>query len=178
MQLNTLEDLFADELKDVYHSELQLNHALPAMIKASSCVKLRTALEGHLVETHTHVVRLEQVFNLLNLPVKAKKCSAMEGILKETEDIFASKIHSDEIRDILIICMGQKIEHYEMASYGTVCAWAEVLGHHAIVKLLVQTLNEETRAEEHLSELATNKIKAAAIEMHITCAEGYENSQT
>ena len=162
MKLRNLDDLFLDELQDVYHAEIQLTKALPKMIKIATCQHLRAGLESHLKETQEHVERLKQIFKLVKKPVKAKKCHAMEGILKESQEVFDAKFESDDVRDALIICMAQKVEHYEIASYGTLRAWGELMGLKEIVKILTRTLAEEKSADEKLSELALLRTNSAA----------------
>ena len=162
MKLNNLEDLFLDELRDIYHAEIQLTKALPKMIKMATCQHLRSGLESHLKETHGHVERLEEIFKLLKKPPKTKKCLAMEGLLSESKEVFDAQFETDDVRDALIICMAQKIEHYEIASYGTLRAWAELMGLKEILRVINRTLAEEKSADEKLSELALLRTNSAA----------------
>ncbi|HLX70864.1 MAG TPA: ferritin-like domain-containing protein [Verrucomicrobiae bacterium] len=150
---NDLQELFLDELADVYNAEQQLTKALPKMAKAAQSDELRQALEEHLEETEEHVTRLEKVAESIDETLKRKTCQAMKGLLAEGEDIVKEQKDSSAL-DAGIIAACQKVEHYEIASYGTLCAWAEQLGHDAALKLLRQTEEEESAADEKLSEVA------------------------
>ena len=157
--------LFEDELKDIYWAEKALTKAIPKMIKNATSEELVEALENHLAETEEHVSRVEEVFGLLEKKATAKKCEAMEGLIKEGEGIMED---SDEgaMRDAGIISAGQKIEHYEIASYGTLRTFAEILGLDEAVELLQQTLDDEKAADEKLTEVAMTavNIQAANVE--------------
>jgi ferritin-like metal-binding protein YciE len=156
-----LRDLFTEELQDLLHAERQLVKALPKMAKAATSPDLREALQNHLAETEEHVARLEQAFDLLDEPVKIKVCSGMQGIVEEGSD--AIKEHEKgPALDAAIIAGGQRAEHYEMAVYGTLRAWAKALGHDDIAALLSDTLEEEKAADEKLTELAEAGINEAA----------------
>jgi len=157
----TLRDLFIDELRDILHGERQLLKALPKMAKAASSPDLRQALQSHLTETEEHVARLEQAFDLLNEPAKTKVCAGLQGIIEEGSE--AIKEHEKGVAlDAGIIAGGQRAEHYEMAVYGTLMAWAKALGHDDVAALLSDTLEEEKAADEKLSELAEAGINEAA----------------
>ena len=153
--------LFVDELKDIYFAEKALTKAIPKMIAKATDQHLVKALTGHLEETKTHVTRLEQVFTSLGEKAEAKTCEAMVGLIKEAEDIME---HTKEgmVRDAGIISAGQKVEHYEIATYGTLCAFAKTLGEDKAVAALQQTLNEEKGADMKLTEIAQYFINAHA----------------
>jgi len=150
---NELHELFLEELADMLHAEHQLTKALPKMIKVTEAEELRTALENHLEETNGHVSRLEQVFQSLDEKVKTKTCRGMKGILDEGEELVKDTKHTSAL-DAAVISAGQKVEHYEIASYGTLIAWAEQMGHAQAVQLLQQNLEEEKAADGRLTEIA------------------------
>ena len=156
-----LHKLFEDELKDIYWAEKALTKAMPKMIKKATSDELIEALENHLEETEGHVQRCEQCFELLGKPAQAKKCEAMDGLITEAEDIMSE---SDEgvMRDAGIISAGQKIEHYEIATYGTLRTFAKTLGLDDIADLLEETLNEEKNADETLTTVAESAINVKA----------------
>ncbi len=148
-----LHELFLDELADLLNAEQQLTKALPKMAEAAESDELREAFESHLEETREHVSRLEKVFQTLEEPVKNKTCKAMKGLLEEGEELMEELADSSALDDGLIAA-AQKVEHYEIASYGTVCAWAEQMGHTDALELLQDTLAEEKAADETLTEIA------------------------
>src|SRR4051812_17869722 len=150
---NDLHELFLDELADVYSAEQQLTKALPKMAKAAQSDELREALEQHLEETEEQISRLEQVAESIDETIKRKTCKAMKGLIEEGEDIIKEQKDSSAL-DAGIIAAAQKVEHYEIASYGTLCAWAEQMGHDEALKLLKQTEEEESAADEKLTEVA------------------------
>jgi ferritin-like metal-binding protein YciE len=156
-----LRDLFEDELKDIYWAEKALTKAIPKMIKNATSQELIDALEQHLEVTKGQVGRCEQVFELLGKPARAKKCEAMEGLTKEAEEIMSST-EEGVVRDAGIISAAQKVEHYEIASYGTLCAFAKTLGEDEIAGILEQTLNEEKQADETLTTVAESSINLEA----------------
>ena len=150
------------ELKDIYWVEKALTKAIPKMIKKSTSDELVKALEDHLDVTETHVKRVEQIFEQLGLPKRAEKCEGMEGIISEGESVM--KESGDGMtRDAGIIASAQKVEHYEIASYGTLCSFAKLLGHEEAAKLLEQTLEEEKEADKKLSEVAEATVNQEAI---------------
>lgn len=157
-----LRDLFEDELKDIYWAEKALTKAIPKMIKNATSQDLIDALEDHLEVTKGHVERCEQAFEKLGKPARAKKCEAMEGLVREAEEIMEST-EQGTVRDAGIISAGQKVEHYEIASYGTLRAFAKALGEDEIANLLEQTLNEEKEADEKLTEVAESSINMEAV---------------
>lgn len=158
-----LKDLFEDQLKDIYWAEKALTKALPKMIKNASSLKLKNALMDHLEVTDDQVDRCEEIFASLGKKAIGKKCEAMEGLLKECTSIIEST-EPGSVRDAGIICASQKVEHYEIASYGTLLAWAKQLGETKIAGLLEQTLKEEKQADITLSDLAETNINEKAEE--------------
>ena len=147
-----LEKLFEDELKDIYWAEKALVKALSKMTQKATADDLVTALQDHLEETKVHVERIEQVFNILGKKAQAKKCEAMEGLIKEAEELMEEHVKGFQ-RDAAIISAGQKVEHYEIASYGTLRAFAEILELQEVSELLSATLDEEKAADEKLTEV-------------------------
>jgi ferritin-like metal-binding protein YciE len=147
-----LHELFVDGLKDIYWAEKALTKALPKMIKNATSSELIDALSSHLKETEGQVARLEEVFASIEEKATAKKCVAMEGLIKEGTEIM-EETEKGAMRDAGIIAAGQKVEHYEIATYGTLRAFAELLGHEEAVTLLQETLDEEKAADEKLSEV-------------------------
>lgn len=153
MKLESLHELYIKELRDLYNAENQIIKALPKMIESATSSDLRTALETHLQETHEQVRRLQQVFRLHNEEVKGENCKGMEGIISEGKELLKHDENLN-VRDAGIIAAAQKVEHYEMASYGSVRTWAKQMGHTEAVTLLQQTLDEEGQADAKLSEIA------------------------
>jgi len=154
---NGLKELFIDSLKDIYWAEKALTKALPKMSKNATSQNLIDAINEHITVTEGHVSRLEEVFNIIGEKASAKKCEAMEGLIKEGESIL-EETKQGPVRDAGIIAASQKIEHYEIATYGTLVAFAETLGEEEAANLLSQTLEEEKEADEVLSEAAYNSI--------------------
>ena len=157
-----LKDLFEESLKDIYWAEKALTKALPKMLKNATSPELRTALQEHLDVTKVQVSRLEEVFAVVGKKVQAKKCEAMEGLIKEAVGIMEDT-DAGVVRDAGIIAGSQKIEHYEIATYGTLCAFAKVLGQFDAADLLHTTLQEEKDADSSLSELAERVINMSAL---------------
>ena len=155
MRKDSLRQLYVDELKDLYSAETQLVKALPKMAKASSNAELRQAFEEHLRQTSEQVFRLEQIFESLEEKPTGKKCLGMEGLVKEGAETMKEK-YGEAAMDAAIIGVAQRVEHYEIAAYGTVRAFAELLGEEQHVSLIEQTLSEEKQADEKLTELAEN----------------------
>jgi ferritin-like metal-binding protein YciE len=154
-------DLFEDELKDIYWAEKALTKAIPKMIKNTTTPNLAQALEDHLEETKGHVDRLEEAFQMLGKAARAKKCEAMDGLIKEAEEIMEDTPEGI-VRDAGIISAGQKVEHYEIATYGTLCAFAKTLGEDEVASLLQQTLEEEKGADEKLTDIAESSVNLEA----------------
>jgi len=161
MQSSQLMKLFEDGLKDIYWAEKALTKALPKMVKNATSEELIDALESHLSETEGQIERIEKVFGILNKKPVAKKCGAMEGLIKEGEGIM-EECEEGSMMDAGIIAAGQKIEHYEIASYGTLRAFAETLGMDDVAQLLEETLEEEKLADEKLTEVALSAINVQA----------------
>jgi ferritin-like metal-binding protein YciE len=161
MKLRTLQDLFVDNLRDLYNAENQLIKALPKMAKASSSDELRSAFEEHLEQTKAHAERIERVFELLGLKAKGKTCKAMEGLIAEGKDLLDEDAEPS-VLDAEIIAAAQRVEHYEMAGYGCVHTWARQLGHQDAAELLEQTFQEEEEADHKLTEIAESSINMAA----------------
>ena len=152
MPENTLRELFLEELQDMYNAEKQLTRALPKMAKAAESEDLQEAFTAHLEETEGQIVRLERVFESLGEKVKGKKCEGMEGIIEEGSS--AIEEFDGAVLDAALIAGAQKVEHYEITSYGSLATFAELLGHRDVKKLLGQNLDEEKAADEKLSRLA------------------------
>ena len=161
MAEGTLHDLFVDELRDAYDAEKQVVKALPKMAKAASSPKLRAAFEAHLTETRGQVTRLEEVFASLGEKVKGKHCDGMAGIIEEGKSAMEEDF-DDATMDAALIASAQRVEHYEMAAYGTLVAWATAMGHNEAADLLEQTLAEEKAADGKLSTLAEGGINQQA----------------
>ncbi|MDN3583431.1 ferritin-like domain-containing protein [Mucilaginibacter flavus] len=155
-------ELFTDGIKDIYWAENHLVKSLPKMQKAATSKTLVAAIESHLEETKTHVSRLEQVFGLLGEKVQAQKCDAMEGLAKEGEGIVESTEPGTATRDVGIILASQKVEHYEIATYGGLTQLAKTLGLDEVAELLYQTLTEEKAADQQLTEVAESDINYKA----------------
>lgn len=153
MSVDTLEKLFVDELKDIYSAENQITKALPKLVKAATSKDLRTAFEKHLKETEGHVERLEQIFEILGESPKGKTCNGMKGVLEEGSEML-HETEEGEVRDQGLISAAQRVEHYEMAAYGTVRSYAQRLSQPQIVKLLEATLEEEKAADQKLTEIS------------------------
>lgn len=156
-----LRELFIDELKDIYWAEKALVKALPKMVKKSTSSELVAAIEDHLSVTETHVERLEQVFEVLGEKASAKKCEAMDGLITEAEELM-KEIEDGVVRDAAIISAAQKVEHYEIASYGTLVSFANTLGESDAAALLEETLSEEKAADQLLTEIAESSINIEA----------------
>jgi ferritin-like metal-binding protein YciE len=160
-EAGTLHDMFIDELRDTYDAEKQLTKALPKLAKSSSNPKLRQAFESHLQETQGQIARLEQVFQSLDEKVRGKHCDGIAGIIEEGKSIMDEDLEETTM-DACLIAAGQRAEHYEMAAYGTLVAWAKAMGHTEAAKLLQQTLDEEKAADKKLSGLAESGINQSA----------------
>jgi ferritin-like metal-binding protein YciE len=160
-QSGTLHDAFVDELRDTYDAEKQLIKALPKLAKAATSPELRAAFEAHLEETRGQVERLEGVFASLDEKVKGKHCDGIAGIIEEGKSIMEEEF-DDATMDACLIAAGQRAEHYEMAAYGTLVAWAKIMGPDEAAELLEQNLEEEKAADEKLSSLAEDGINQEA----------------
>ena len=159
---NNLQELLIEEMRDVLSAEQQLLKALPRMAKAAQSERLKEVFERHLEETEQHVDRLERAFEILGEPAKAKKCQAMEGLIEEGKEMMGE--HKDSaMADAALISSAQKIEHYEIATYGTLCTWCDLLGLDDASELLKETLDEEKTADETLTEVAESDINVEAV---------------
>jgi ferritin-like metal-binding protein YciE len=161
MEMETLRDLYIDELKDLYSAEKQLVRALPKMAKNASNEQLREAFETHLAETEGHVERLEKIFESLESSPRGKKCVGMEGLIEEANELLEEDAE-EEVVDAGLISKAQHVEHYEMAGYGTVRTWAQILGEERHAQLLQQTLDEEENADRILSQIAESTVNIEA----------------
>ena len=160
-EAGTLHDAFLDELRDCYDAEKQLTKALPKLAKAATSSELRDAFENHLEETQGHVDRLEQVFELLDEKAKGKHCDGIAGIIEEGKNAMDEDF-DDATMDAVLIASGQRAEHYEMAAYGTLVAWARGMGHNEAADLLQETLDEEEAADEKLTSIAESGVNQEA----------------
>lgn len=158
-----LRELFIDSLKDIYWAEKALTKALPKMMKNASSPELQSAIDEHLKITQEQVLRLENVFSSVEVKPQAKKCEAMEGLIKEAQDIMEST-EPGMVRDAGIIAAAQKVEHYEIATYGTLQVFAQLLGEDEAAQLLGETLLEEKEADSKLTEVAMESINVGAMQ--------------
>lgn len=161
-QSSLLEELFLDELKDIYWAEKHLLKALPKMAKSSTSDELRNAFTDHLEATKGHVTRLEKAFSLLDEKAQAKKCEAMAGLTKEGDGIIKDTEKGTLTRDVGLIMAAQKVEHYEIATYGSLAQLAKTLGKNDVADLMIKTLEEEKEADELLTNIAENNINVEA----------------
>jgi ferritin-like metal-binding protein YciE len=161
MKLNNLNDLFIHELQDIYNAEKQITKALPKMMKEASAPQLKKAFEMHLMETEKQIERLEQVFESIGKKASGEKCKAMEGIIKEAQDMMSENADPD-VMDAALIASAQRVEHYEIAGYGTLCTYAKQLGHKEALTLLHKTLEEEKATDLKLTDIAESKINIKA----------------
>jgi ferritin-like metal-binding protein YciE len=154
VKLNSLKDLYVEQLKDLYSAENQLIKALPKMVEAATSDELRTSIEEHLEKTKQHAARLEKIFNRIGEDAKGPKCKGMEGLLKEGSEVIEDDEIDEEVKDAAMIAAAQRVEHYEIAGYGCVRTYATLLGDREAAALLEQTLEEEKEADETLTEIA------------------------
>jgi ferritin-like metal-binding protein YciE len=161
MKVTDLNDLFVHTLKDIYFAERQIVKALPKMVKAAQSKELAKAFEDHLGETKEQVTRLEEVFKSLGKKAEGEECPAIEGILKEAEDLMDS-IEDPDTRDAAMIAAAQAVEHYEITRYGTLVSWGQLLGLKDAVKPLAATLKEEHNADAKLTKIAESKLNKEA----------------
>jgi ferritin-like metal-binding protein YciE len=161
MKIKTLEDLLTDELKDLYSAENQITKALPKMAKSSQSTELRSAFQEHLKQTENQIKRLEKACNELGISPRGKKCVGMEGLIEEGKEIMTNGEDPSAL-EAGLIGAAQKVEHYEIAAYGTAAAHARQLGFNSIAQLLDQTLEEERMTDEKLTKLAENQVNVQA----------------
>jgi ferritin-like metal-binding protein YciE len=151
--MDSVRELLIEQMQDLYDAEKQLVKALPKMAKAASNSELKQAFESHLEETKGHVQRLEQAFELLEAKAKSKPCAAMKGLVEEGEETIKEDL-SEPLLDSAIICAAQKVEHYEIAGYGTLISWANSIGLRNVAKVFEETLKEEKEADQKLTQVA------------------------
>ncbi len=163
MKIDSLKKLYIHSLKDLYHAEHQLVEALPKMEKAASSGELKAGFREHVTQTRAQIERLERIFEELGVSPTGVKCDAMEGLISEGEEAI-KEIKEPEVRDAGLIGAAQKVEHYEIASYGTARAFARLLGYENAVELLTDSLEEEVQTDERLTELALSGINENAVE--------------
>ena len=159
--LDSLADLLEDEIKDIYDAEKQLTKALPKLAKKANAQELKKAFEEHLQQTEEHVARLEQVFDQMGLPARGRKCEGMQHLIAEGNDMIA-EADDDATRDALMIAAAQKVEHYEIATYGTLRVWANLLGKPEVATLFEDTLEEEKETDSKLTQIAESFVNQRA----------------
>ncbi len=159
--VNTIDQLFVEELKDIYSAETQITKALPKLVKAATSEELKTAFKQHLEETEGQIERLDQIFETLGVNPQGKTCDGMKGVLEEGEEML-KETKAGSVRDSALISAAQRVEHYEMAAYGTVRTYAERLGKKQVVELLEETLEEEKAADKKLTEIS-QKVQQQAL---------------
>ena len=163
MEANTLRDLFVDHLRDLYSAENQITKALPRMAKKATSEPLKQAFEEHLQQTENQISRLEEIFSSMEKSPRGKKCAGMEGLLEEGKEVMSEKMDKD-VMDAALIAAAQKVEHYEIAAYGTVRSYAELLGEDEAVQLLSETLEEESATDKKLTQIAESTINVDAMD--------------
>jgi ferritin-like metal-binding protein YciE len=159
--IKTMDDLFLHTLQDVYYAEKKIVKSLPEMIEHASDAQLKQGLQSHLSETSEHVLRLEEVFEMLGQSPKSTNCPAIDGIIKEASEV-TGDVAEDNVRDAAIIAASQAVEHYEITRYGSLIAWAKELGQDDCASVLEKTLEEEKAADKKLSQMALSRINAQA----------------
>src|SRR5215217_1536103 len=162
MENSEFHEFFVDELKDIYWAEKHLTKALPKMRKAATSTELANAFEQHLTVTENQIGRAEQVFEMLDMAPRAKKCEAMEGLVREAQEVIEETDNGSATRDVALIIAGQKVEHYEIATYGSLVQLAKTMGRDDIASLMQQTLDEEKQADQMLTDLAVSGININA----------------
>jgi ferritin-like metal-binding protein YciE len=175
--IDSLNDLLIDELQDIYDAEKRLTKAIPKMSKKATNEQLKMALDAHLGETEQQVERLEKAFECLGEPAKAKACAGMKGIIEEGDEHVGEDFDDDGLRDAVIIGSAQRVEHYEIAAYGTAIAHAKLLGEDDVVELLLESLNEEKAADEKLTEIAESVVNLDAADATEEGGESMEDSE-
>jgi ferritin-like metal-binding protein YciE len=162
MKIESMEDLFLEQIEDLYDAERRLVKALPKMAEASTSQTLRQAFQSHLIETEGHVSRLEKVFGILGQDPKSHTCDAMKGLVSEGEDM-VSDIDASSLRDAGLIASANRVEHYEIAAYGSARTFAQTLGLNEAASLLEQTLQEEKKADQKLTDIAESMVNSEAL---------------
>lgn len=158
------EELFKEQLKDIYWAEKHLLKAMPKMKDAASTSTLKDAITDHMKETEHQIERLEKIFENLGMKNEGKKCEAMEGLLEEADEILDEFKNGKYVKDAAIIMAAQKIEHYEIATYGTLCNMAKIMGNDNVTQLLEETLKEEKHADELLTKIAIDEVNEEALQ--------------
>lgn len=159
--IKSMDDLFVHTLRDIYYAENKIEKALPSMIEKAGNEELRRGFEKHLQETRGHIERLERVFQMHGTEAKGTTCPAIDGIIKETEEI-SGDVADREVLDAALVAAGQAVEHYEITRYGTLIAWAKELGRNDCAEILAQTLEEEKATDRKLTELAESRVNRMA----------------
>jgi ferritin-like metal-binding protein YciE len=159
--IQTFDDLFVHQLQDIYYAENQITKALPKMIDKATAPELRQGFETHLRETEGQIDRLERVFGMLDLEIKGTTCPAIEGIIKEANEV-AGEIADKEVLDAALVASAQAVEHYEITRYGTLIAWAQLLGRDDVAQILDETLAEEKATDEKLNQISIDRINRRA----------------
>jgi ferritin-like metal-binding protein YciE len=162
VEFNSLNDLFVNQIEDLYDAENRLTKALPKMAEAANSSQLKQAFQQHLTETQGHVSRLETIFRELGVEPKRETCEAMKGLITEGEEMISAK-GDPEVKDAALIAAGQRVEHYEMSGYGTARTFAQRLGLTQAANLLQQTLNEEAAADKKLTAIAESSVNRQAV---------------
>lgn len=160
--MKTMEELFTDTMHDVYYAEKELTKALPKMAKEAEDKDLKRAFTEHLKETEGHIKRLDKAFEMIGKPAKGKKCDAILGIIAEGEHVIKD-FDDEQTQDAGLIAIGQAVEHYEIARYGTLCSWAKLMGKPQVAKLLHETLEEEKKADGLLTKIAERSVNQHAM---------------
>ena len=176
MAQKTLQDAFIDEIRDIYDAERQLTRALPKLAKAATTPELKQAFTDHLAETENQIERLEKVFEALGERARGKRCEGMAGIIEEGSALLEEEFDEASL-DAALIAAGQRAEHYEMATYGTLVAWARELGHMEVGEFLQQNLDEEKAADEKLSSMAEGGVNQEAATAFANGTEGEEEDE-
>jgi ferritin-like metal-binding protein YciE len=161
--IETMHDLFVHTLRDIYYAEKQILKALPSMVEKATDVELKESFSDHLEETRNHVTRLEEVFQMLDETAKTVQCPAIDGIIKEANEV-AGDIADKDVLDAALIMAAQAVEHYEITRYGTLIAWAKQLGRDDCASTLLETLDEEKAADEKLTDIAERRVNEEAAE--------------
>ncbi|MBN9075658.1 MAG: hypothetical protein BGN87_08050 [Rhizobiales bacterium 65-79] len=159
--IETMDDLFVHQLRDIYYAEAQILKALPKMVDKASNADLRNGFSEHLEQTRNHVARLEEIFDMLDLDAEGVDCPAIDGILEEADDV-SGEVEDKRVLDAALIAAAQAVEHYEITRYGTLMAWAEEAGREDCARLLKQTLDEERAADKKLTQIAESEVNLKA----------------
>lgn len=159
--IETMDDLFVHQLRDIYYAEAQILKALPKMVDKASNADLRKGFSEHLEQTRNHVARLEEIFDMLDLDAEGVDCPAIDGILEEADDV-SGEVEDKRVLDAALIAAAQAVEHYEITRYGTLMAWAEEAGREDCARLLKQTLDEERAADKKLTQIAESEVNLKA----------------